>query len=83
MPNSAMHELCPIGKYMPDTGASEDCVSCPAGKYCETPGLSAPTGDCLAGYFCTGLASVANPVSSSQGGGKAQQGYYTPTGAGF
>lgn len=81
--NSASHTLCPLGKYMPDTGAAEDCLACPAGSYCATSGLSAPTGLCDAGYYCTQLAYVAQPTSLAQGGGKAQQGYYTDAGAGF
>lgn len=72
MANSATYTTCPIGKYMPDTGASADCLACPAGKYCGTTGLDAPTGDCDAGYVCTQLSYTNQPQSTAQGGYKCQ-----------
>jgi hypothetical protein len=56
MESSIDFEPCTIGKYMPDEGASSDCLACTAGEYCGTTGLDATTGVCDAGYVCTQLA---------------------------
>ena len=54
----ASASLCPIGTYMPYTGATSlaECIACDPGSYCATEGLTAVTGQCALGYYCEGGA---------------------------
>lgn len=55
---------CPIGKYMPYTGAvaSADCIDCPPGYYCPNSGTTDTTiVVCTAGYICA--SGVSDPTT--------------------
>ena len=47
-------ELCPIGKFLPGTGAfsEQDCTNCTGGYYCNSTGLDLVSGACAQGYYC-------------------------------
>ncbi|KAJ8368244.1 hypothetical protein SKAU_G00082720 [Synaphobranchus kaupii] len=58
---------CPMGTYLPNTGAPfpSFCTPCPPGHYCDSVGATQPSGLCSPGHYCTEGAGTATPQASS------------------
>jgi len=75
----ATNTPCPLGTYMPSSGATE-CLPCPPGYYCDTQGLlEISQKTCQAGYYCSGGAKTAAPTDGTTGNA-CPVGRYCPEG---